>query len=478
MTTSIAIARGDGIGPEIMAATLRILDAAGADLDLKEIELGARVYERGVSSGIESDAWDVVRGTQVLLKAPITTPLGGGFKSLNVTLRKSLGLYANVRPCPTYDPFIRTAHPGMDVVVVRENEEDLYAGIEHQQTDEVVQCLKLVSRPGTERIVRYAFEYARLHGRRRVSAFTKSNIMKLTDGLFASVFEEVAADYPDIEHDHWIVDIGAAMLADQPERFDVIVTPNLYGDIVSDIAAQISGSVGIGGSANIGDHVAMFEAVHGSAPTIAGQDVANPSGLLLASVQMLVHVGLHDVAARVHNAWLTTIEEGVHTADVADRDGATHDVVGTQAFADAVVDRLGRAPSSLEAVSYPDRPPIRVEVRRPRADRKTLVGVDAFLHWWDGTPDDLGALLEKAVAPGFELVMITNRGQKVYPNGLPETFCTDHWRCRFQPIDGEMGTRGVVELLGLLADGGFDVVKTENLYEFDGRRAYSLGQGQ
>ncbi|MCB1721054.1 MAG: NADP-dependent isocitrate dehydrogenase, partial [Alphaproteobacteria bacterium] len=263
--TPITVARGDGIGPEIMDATLQILEAAGAQLDIEEIEIGEAVYKRGIKNGIEDSAWDSLRRTRVFLKAPITTPQGGGYKSLNVTVRKALGLYANIRPCVAYHPFIETKHPTMDVTIVRENEEDTYAGIEHQQTDDVVQCLKLISRPGCERIVRYAFEYAKTHRRKKVTCFTKDNIMKLTDGLFHKVFDEIAQEYPDIENDHWIIDIGAAMLADKPELFDVIVSPNLYGDIVSDITSQISGSVGLGPSANIGEHVAMFEAIHGSA---------------------------------------------------------------------------------------------------------------------------------------------------------------------------------------------------------------------
>src|SRR3989441_10046996 len=311
-TIPITVAHGDGIGPEIMEATLFILKEAGAKLDIETIDIGEKVYLAGNTSGIEPSAWESLRRTKVFLKAPITTPQGGGFKSLNVTVRKMLGLYANVRPCVSYPPFVKTKHPNMNVVIVRENEEDTYAGIEHRQTADVMQCLKLISRPGSEKIVRYAFEYARRYGRRKVPCFTKDNIMKMTDGLFHKVFEEIGAAYPDIEKEHWIVDIGAAKLADTPEAFDVIVMPNLYGDILSDVAAQIAGSVGLAGSANIGTEDAMFEAIHGSAPRRAGQNLANPSGLLLGAVMMLVHVGQTDVAERGHNAWLRTIEEGIH----------------------------------------------------------------------------------------------------------------------------------------------------------------------
>jgi len=248
----ITVAHGDGIGPEIMGATLRILEGAGAKLDIETIEIGEKVYLAGNSSGIEPSSWDSLRRTKVFLKAPITTPQGGGFKSLNVTVRKTLGLYANVRPSVSYYPFVKTKHPNMDLVIVRENEEDLYAGIEYRQTDQVTQCLKLISRPGSEKIVRYAFEYARRNNRRKVTCFMKDNIMKITDGLFHKVFDEIGVEYPDIEKEHWIVDIGAAKMADTPEVFDVLVMPNLYGDVLSDVAAQIAVSVGLAGSANIG----------------------------------------------------------------------------------------------------------------------------------------------------------------------------------------------------------------------------------
>ncbi|MFC0006309.1 NADP-dependent isocitrate dehydrogenase [Micromonospora siamensis] len=475
----VTVARGDGIGPEIMDATLRVLTAAGARLAVEEIQIGESVYARGHSAGIEPGAWESLRRTRVFLKAPITTPQGGGFKSLNVTIRKSLGLFANVRPCVAYPPFVPTRHPKMDVVIVRENEEDLYAGIEHRQTDEVTQCLKLISRPGCERIARYAFEYARRHGRSKVTCMTKDNIMKLTDGLFHRVFDEVAADYPDIVAEHWIVDIGTAKLADTPEAFDVIVTPNLYGDVLSDVAAQVAGSVGLAGSANIGEHAAMFEAIHGSAPTLAGLDVANPSGLLLAAVMMLVHIGQADVAERVHNAWLATLEAGVATADIAGP-GAT--AVGTRAFADAVIDRLGQRPTILPPVAYPTgqrQLTVPTTAARP-AQRKTMDGVDVFLDHRDRDPDALAATLQRATEGAtLHLQMITNRGVKVWPDGLPETFCTDHWRARFQSSRPGAASRAeVVDLLHRLDRAGLDFVKTEGLYRFDDEPGYSLGQGQ
>jgi isocitrate dehydrogenase len=477
--TPVTVAFGDGIGPEIMQASLKILVAAGARLAFEPIDIGERVYLSGNSAGIAPEAWDSLRRTKVFYKAPITTPQGGGFKSLNVTVRKTLGLYANVRPCTAYAPFIATKHPTMDVVIVRENEEDLYAGIEHRQTDEVVQCLKIISRPGCEKIVRYAFEYAQAHGRKKVTCFTKDNIMKLTDGLFHKVFDEIGAEYPTLEKEHWIVDIGAAKLADNPGQFDVIVMPNLYGDILSDVAAEIAGSVGLAGSANIGEHCAMFEAIHGSAPRRAGQDVANPSGLLLGGVQMLVHVGQPDVAERVHNAWLKTIEDGVHTYDIY-TEGVSTRKVGTQEFAAEVVARLGQRPSTLRAADYAQRPTMRLPTwtRRPPA-RKETVGIDVFVHAPGVKAEDLAERMKQCVFGGYDLAMITNRGVKVWPGGLPETFCTDHWRCRYLAETGKQINHAMIaELLGRLAKAGIDFIKTENLCTFDGEPGYSLGQGQ
>lgn len=476
----VTVARGDGIGPEIMDAVLFLLEEAGARLSIEPIQVGREVYERGVTSGIEPEAWDSLRSTRVFLKAPITTPQGKGYKSLNVTIRKTLGLFANVRPSRAYHPFVPSPHPDMDMVIVRENEEDTYGGIEHRQTQEVAQCLKLITRPGTERIIRYAFEYARAHGRKAVTCLTKDNIMKMTDGLFHRVFDEIRAEYPDIESDHWIIDIGTARLATRPADFDVVVLPNLYGDIVSDVAAEISGSVGLAGSANVGEKVAMFEAVHGSAPDIAGQDVANPSGLLHGAIMMLEHIGQPDVAETLHNAWLRTLEEGLLTADVA-RGRDSVEVLGCKDFARAVADRLGQKPQELRpahaaavASSYALKP--------VKKATKELHGVDVFLDWDDAgrDPEVLGARLEALAGPDMRLVMITNRGVKVYPEGFPETFCTDHWRCRFVASEGSGAPthKVVLGLLDRLQADGLDFIKTEHLYTFDGERGYSLGQGE
>jgi isocitrate dehydrogenase len=477
--TKITIAKGDGIGPEIMDATLKIILAAGANIEPEEIEVGEKVYLSGNTAGITTESWDIIRKNKVFLKAPVTTPQGGGYKSLNVSTRKFLGLYANVRPCVSFHPFVGTKHPVMDLVIIRENEEDLYAGIEHQQTDEVIQCLKLISRPGCEKIIRYAFEFAKQQNRKKVSCFTKDNIMKQTDGLFHQVFKEISDEYPEIETEHWIIDIGAAKLADTPEKFDVIVTLNLYGDIISDIAAQITGSVGLAGSSNIGEECSMFEAIHGSAPDIAGQNIANPSGLLQGAIMMLHHIGQSQIAEKVHNAWLKTLEDGIHTVDIF-QEGISKQKVNTTSFADAVINNLGSKPSILKPATpmkntAMNLPPYK---RKPSADKK-LVGVDLFVHWKESNPDELAEKIQNIKSNGIKLSMITNRGIKVWPNGFKETFCTDHWRCRLIPEEGtEMSQMMIPELLKNAFYENIEVIKTENLYSFDGKAAFSLGQGQ
>ncbi len=478
----ITVAQGDGIGPEIMAATLDIIKAGGARIDIEEIEVGEKVYLKGVSAGIEPSAWEALRRTRVFLKAPITTPQGGGYKSLNVTTRTAFGLYANVRPCVSYYPFIDTKHPTMDVVIIRENEEDLYSGIEYRQSHDMYESLKLISQPGSEKIVRYAFEYARANKRKKVTCFVKDNIMKLTDGQFHKVFDQVAVEYPDIVNESWIVDIGAAKLADTPEAFDVVVMPNLYGDILSDVSAQLAGSVGLAGSANIGASCAMFEAIHGSAPRRAGQNLANPSGLLLGAVMMLVHIDQPDVAERVHNAWLRTVEDGIHTYDIY-VEGVSKQKVGTKEFAQAVIARMGQRPEKLKAVSY--APAEHKDVVEKKAlvrthEKKELVGVDVYLEWHEGSPDQLGETFKKVCHNGLELKAITNRGARVWPNGMPETFTTDHWRGRFMPkqAGASISHTQVAKLLQDVADAGFDFIKTENLYTFDGKAEYSTIPGE
>lgn len=478
--TAITVARGDGIGPEIMDATLRILDEAGAALEIEEIKVGKEVYEAGIKSGIPDEAWASLRRTKVFLKAPITTPQGGGYKSLNVTIRKTLGLFANVRPCISYAPYVETKHPNMDLVIIRENEEDLYGGIEYRESPGVMASIKLISRPGTERIVRYGFEFARAYGRKKVTCMTKDNIMKLTDGLFHKIFDEIGKEYPDIEQNHMIIDIGAAKVAAAPHLFDVIVMPNLYGDIVSDIAAEITGSVGLGGSSNIGANVAMFEAIHGSAPDIAGKGIANPSGLLLGSVMMLVHIGQGEAAARVHNAWLSTIEDGIHTGDIYRKD-LSQAQVDTEGFTRAVIERLGQMPEKFRPANYNGVNAGGLEIKAlsvPKLETKARVGVDVGLNF-DGTADALAQKILPCVNDDLELLHISNRGVKVWPNGQPDTFCSDNWQIRFMAKDGgTVKTSQVIALMDRLNKADMNFTKAVMLHTFDGVPGYSATQGE
>ena len=475
----ITVADGDGIGPEIMGATLKILEASKVPLEIHKVEIGEKVYLQGQSAGIAPETWDTIRKTKAFLKAPITTPQGGGFKSLNVTIRTALGLYANVRPCISYYPVVSTKHPIMDVVIVRENEEDLYTGIEYQQNQGSVHALKIMSYSGCEKIVRYAFEYAKANHRKKVTCFTKDNILKKSDGLFHKIFDLIGKEYPEIEKEHWIVDIGAAKLASMPETFDVVVMPNLYGDILSDVAAQITGSVGLAGSANIGPKGAMFEAIHGSAPRRAGQDIANPSGLILAAVMMLVHLGLNEDAAKIHNAWLKTLEDGIHTYDIF-KEGTSKKKVGTTEFAEAVIARLGQKPTIFKEIEYSKAKITAfkdVGVQSP--EKKETIGVDIYVDF-TGTADELAKKLQTFDGEGLKLKMIANRGTMVWPTKHPETSCIDNWRCRFvHETKGKAIThQQIAHLLAKLADGGVDFVHTENLCTFNGAPGYTLSQDE
>ncbi len=472
----ITVAFGDGIGPEIMAAALEILEKAKAPLEIHTVEVGEKVYLKGNPSGIEPETWETIRKTKAFLKAPMTTPQGGGFKSLNVTIRTSMGLYANVRPCVSYYPFVETKHPVMDVVIVRENEEDLYTGIEYRQTENTYHALKVITREGSEKIIHYAFQYAKANGRKKVTCFTKDNILKLSDGLFHKIFDEIAPLYPEIIPEHWIVDIGAAKLADSPEDFDVVVLPNLYGDILSDVAAQIAGSVGLAGSANIGQHGAMFEAIHGSAPRRAGQNVANPSGLILASVMMLVHLGLTDIATSIHNAWLKTLEDGIHTYDIF-KTGISKEKVGTKEFTQAVIARLGQKPTTLKEVHYKQAAKLQHhEMKKEKHLKAEIAGIDVFVEHHKSV-DALYQVLKTFDEDKLHLTMIGNRGVRVWPNTMSETSLGDNFRCRF--MFKKQGTqKEIVTLLQKFDYAGLIFNQTELLQRFDGKPGYTLSQDE
>ena len=478
----ITVAQGDGIGPEIMEATLHIVQEAGAQLEIATIEIGEKSCTGGHATSIPDEAWESLRQSRVLLKAPTTTPQGGGGKSMAMTLRKTLGLFANVRHAISYHPYVETRHPQLNLIVVRENEEGLYGGPEYRQSTDVVQGVSLTSRPGTERVIRYAFEYAQAHGRKKVSCLTKDNLLKLTDGFFHRTFDEIGVHYPEIAKEHWLVDIGAAKIADAPEAFDVVVLSTVYGDIISEIVAQIAGSVGMVASASIGADCAMFEAIHGSAPRLAGQNLANPSGLFLAGVKMLLHIGQPDAATRAHNAWLKTIEDGIHTSDIF-KEGVSRQRVGTKEFAKAVVERLGQAPTKLQPVSYKNgAAPIAAadSYHRP-LEPKQLVGVDLSIDFLQGTPDELAKILQPLELDGLKLEFIANRDVAVWPQGHAETFCTDTYVCRFKlPAEAKnvLQPGSVVALLDRVAKSGLEFLKMELLYTFDGKPGFSSVYGQ
>ena len=494
--TPITIAFGDGIGPEIMDATLKILKEAEARLSFNIIEVGKNIYEKGFDSGLMPSAWENLSNTKVLLKAPITTPQGGGYKSLNVTIRKKLGLYANVRPVSSFHPFVATKHPKMDVVIVRENEEDLYIGIEHRQTLQSYQCLKIITRDGCEKIVRYAFEYALKNNRKKVTCFSKDNIMKIADGMFHNVFNQIAKEYPDITSDHYIIDIGTARLAAKPEIFDVIVTLNLYGDIISDVAAEISGSVGLAGSANIGKEYAMFEAIHGSAPDIAGQNIANPTGLIQASVMMLVHLGQADIANKIRNALFKTIEDGLHTPDIYN-EKTSKQKLGTQEFAEAVIANLGYEPQELPKANFKNLTTSTTLENQASTVveniQKSLIGFDLFIDWQDEF-DALLALIKTMESEKFEIKMITAKGLVLWPqidkHNQP-TYPKGQTILRFigKGITGKNSNdiiaaekfvthQNLIEVLNMFVSHQVDFIKYEGLYLFNGKPGYSSGQGE
>jgi isocitrate dehydrogenase len=473
-STVVTLIPGDGIGPEVVDATVRIIEASGVKLTWEKCEAGAGVFKKGVASGVPRETVESIARTRVVLKGPLETPVGYGEKSANVTLRKLFETYANVRPVREW-PGVRTPYSGrgLDLVVVRENVEDLYAGIEHQQTYDVAQCLKLISRSGSEKAVRLAYELARAEGRKRLHAATKANIMKLTEGTMKRAFEALAPEYPDIESQHIIIDNCAHQLVRRPEQFDVIVTTNMNGDIISDLTSALVGGLGFAPSANLGRDVAIFEAVHGSAPKYAGQDVANPTAVLMSAVMMLRHLGRFDEAMTIEKAVLVTLEQGTVTRDVGEGK-----VVGTRAYADAVIANLGKDPKAPVRTRRPYTVPTGA-TSKPVAQKQVTVGADVFVEH-RGTPDALGQSLEAIVAgSALKLKMISNRGTKVYPatGALPD--CVDHWRCRFVASQAG-GAIADADLLKLIQQVGAQHrwMHVERLQSFEGADGFTRAQGE
>ena len=331
MKHTITLIPGDGIGPEITAATVRVIEATGVEIIWETQILGSQALEK-YGETLPAAAIESMRSTKVALKGPIMTPIGKGFTSVNVGLRKALDLYANVRPVKAL-PNVECRYPGLDLVIVRENTEDLYAGLEHVVVPGVVESIKIITEKASTRIAKYAFEYARDNGRKKVTAVHKANIMKLSDGLFLECFYNQAKLFPEIEADDKIVDNCCMQLVMRPEQFDVLVLENLYGDIVSDLCAGLIGGLGLAPGANIGELGAVFEGVHGSAPDIAGQGIANPTALMLSAIQMLRHIGENEAAKKFENALLATFKDGLKTRDL----GGT---ARTAEFANAIVERI------------------------------------------------------------------------------------------------------------------------------------------
>jgi isocitrate dehydrogenase len=428
VTHSITLIEGDGIGPEVVGAARKVIDAIGLPIHWEVCEAGAKVFKKGLATGVPPETIDSIKRTKVVLKGPLETPVGYGEKSANVTLRALFETYANTRPVRQI-PGIHTPFSDrpIDFVIVRENVEDLYAGIEYLQTPSVAEALKLITRKGSEKIIRFAFELARAEGRHKVHCATKANILKLTEGLFKKTFEDVSKDYPDIEAHHIIIDNCAHQLVVRPEEFDVIVTTNLHGDIISDLGSGLVGGLGVAPSANIGDEVAIFEAVHGSAPDIAGKNLVNPTALLFSSVLMLRHLKEFEAAERIEQALLYTL--GVQKAFLKDLDKTS--TLTTTAFTDLVIQNLGK-----KTDFWPQRPykplilPV-VQIPSQEVLRKE-VGVDLYIES-SLSADMLGKSLEEIALPSpFNLKMISNRGVQVYPaigDIKPDT--VDHWRARF-----------------------------------------------
>lgn len=475
--TNIAVAYGDGIGPEIMESVLKILRDAGAKLKIETIEIGEKLYLRGQPSGISQEAWETIEKTKILLKAPITTPQGKGYKSLNVTFRKTLGLFANIRPAVSYYPFVDSKQEKMDLIIFRENEEDLYAGIEYQVSPTYNLSYKLITKKGSEKIIRYAFEYAKNNNRKKVTCLIKDNIMKIADGAFHSVFDTVAKEYPSIEADAMIVDIGSARIASRPQDFDVIVTLNLYGDIISDIAAEVSGSVGLAGSSNIGPTFSMFEAVHGSAPDIAGKGIANPSGLLNGAVMMLDYIGQGQVAALIQNAWLKTLEDGVHTGDIY-KEGKSKVKANTAEFTNAVLDNLGKLPAHLLAKKPANSERIQITPAPSTKIEQQLVGADIYIDAQAMTIAEIAAKIGN-LHPDLQLYTISLKGLKVWPHPNAGTMADEYTCCRYIGYKDKGVTQDdIITLMGKISKKKVAISTVQNLYNYNGRAGYSLAQGE
>ncbi len=478
-TNIVTVIPGDGVGPECVSSARRIIDAAGVKIQWDEQHAGASVFRKGVASGVPTETIDSISRTRLVLKGPLETPIGFGEKSANVTLRKLFETYGNIRPVREL-PGVKTPFSGrgIDLVVVRENVEDLYAGIEHMQTPGVAQCLKLISRKGCEKIARLAFEFARSEKRKKVHCATKSNIMKFTEGMLKRAFEDVSGDYPEIESSHIIIDNCAHQLVRRPEQFDVIVTTNMNGDIISDLTSALVGGLGFAPSANLGNEVSIFEAVHGSAPKYAGKNVINPTAVILSSVMMLRHIGQFEAAATIEHAVFVTLEQGrALTGDIVGYDRGAP----TSVFTDAVISNLGKRTQNWSVREHTPikLPQLSTAPQFVTAKTQRTIGADVFVQS-PLEPAELGASLDAIVADSpVKLKMISNRGTKVYPAMGAITDCVDHWRCRFILRDAAAGLLDpmMIDLLQRVSR-NHKWMHVEKLTEIDGVAGFTKAQGE
>lgn len=474
-TRKITVIPGDGIGPEVVNAAVRIVKATGVDLEFEFHDAGAAVFERGIASGVPKETIDSIERTHVVLKGPLATPIGYGNKSANVTLRTLFETFGNIRPVREL-PGVKTPYSGrqLNIVVVRENIEDLYAGIEYMQTPGVAESLKIVSREGCEKIVRLAFAFAAAEGRHRVHCATKANIMKLTEGLLKQTFESIAPEFPEIEALHILVDNCAHQLVMRPEQFDVIVTTNMNGDILSDLTSGLTGGLGFAPAANIGNDVAIFEAVHGSAPDIAGQNKANPTALVLSAAMMLRHIGEGKAGEDVEEAVFTTLEGGARMADMQ----GPGEPLTTTTFTNSVIGNLGKH-SKLARARHSSSVSLATNLKKVetvRAGTRSVVGVDIYVEC-DSLPSALADSLKAATRDlPVKLELIANRGSAVYPHTDRSVSLVDHYRCRFVCAEG--GALTEPEILSLLQRVGdaHPWMHVEKLQQFDGKDAFTRSQ--
>jgi len=481
----IAVAKGDGIGPEIMDAVLSIFKAGNIPLEYEFVDMGKWVFDKGFSNGMTPEARHTIEELGILFKGPMETPKGKGVKSVNVTARKTWNTYANKRVFQSLhgvDTVFSRAGIPIDITIVRENIEDTYGGIEHMLTQDVALSRRFITRPGSLQVIKYAFEMARKKGARRITCGHKANIMKLTDGLFLECFQEVAREYPELSADDIIVDDLAMKLVVRPQEFDVVVLTNLQGDIISDLCAGLVGGLGFAPSANIGDHIAIFEAVHGTAPDIAGKNIANPTALLLSGISMLRHLGMMENAAVIENALLYTLEQGVHTGDFGDKNTPS---LNTTAFAEAIIKNFGKAPVHGAKVVMPNMPPTQTAFKLSRNEmmvseemqKEYIVGVDLFIESSE-QPEMIAKKCQRHAGVKFNLINISNRGTQVWPTGSVYTNLVNQYNVRFESLDGSPLHQQDVLGLYVSLSGDFKICSSELLNMWGEKKAYSLAQGQ